>query len=79
MLRNLVGRTLSLGLIVALFLVFVSLISCSKETCEEHPNEDCICTKEYMPVCGCNKKTYGNACEATCAGITEFTAGPCIP
>jgi hypothetical protein len=32
---------------------------------------------EYNPVCGCNNKTYGNACAAECAGITEYTKGPC--
>lgn len=36
----------------------------------------CICAKLWMPVCGANKKTYGNACEADCAGV-KYTGGAC--
>jgi hypothetical protein len=36
----------------------------------------CICVKLWMPVCGANKKTYGNACEADCAGV-KYTGGAC--
>ncbi|MEA9358312.1 Kazal-type serine protease inhibitor family protein [Bacteriovorax sp. PP10] len=38
--------------------------------------ESCICAKLWMPVCGVNKKTYGNACEADCAGV-KYTGGAC--
>jgi len=36
-----------------------------------------ICTKELKPVCGCNNKTYGNACMAEKAGVTKWQKGAC--
>lgn len=38
--------------------------------------KNCICIKMWMPVCGDDKKTYGNACEAQCKGVA-FTQGEC--
>ncbi|GAA4370697.1 hypothetical protein GCM10023185_45400 [Hymenobacter saemangeumensis] len=40
-------------------------------------NPDAMCTMDYKPVCGCNGKTYSNACMASNAGVRTFTEGPC--
>jgi len=43
-------------------------------TCEKKPE---LCPAIVLPVCGCDKKTYNNACEAARAGISVDFTGKC--
>jgi hypothetical protein len=42
--------------------------------CEATPKE---CTKEYVPVCGCDHRTYGTACDAHLHGMSVLHKGAC--
>ena len=65
---------------IYILIVFATACSPSKakdSTCIGEVKKDCICTMQYDPVCGCDNKTYSNACVAGCAGVKVTTKGPC--
>ena len=56
----------------------VLVSSCKKPLgkCDEFFEKGCETTEEYVPVCGCNDKTYANKSYAECAGV-EYVNGSC--
>jgi hypothetical protein len=66
---------------IVLMLAFFPIFGCEKDItekdCVEKIKPNVVCTAQYDPVCGCNLKTYGNACEAGAASIRVLYAGEC--
>jgi hypothetical protein len=50
--------------------------------CDEDAEGECVdspdvCPSPFDPVCGCDERTYSNACFAAAAGVTVAAEGPC--
>ncbi len=71
----------SLLLPCILLSITLLFVACKKD-------DDCIdsslidrndaCTLQLEPVCGCDKVTYGNECEASKNGVTSWRQGRCL-
>ena len=60
-------------------LIFSFLNGCSKsenQTCKSE-KKLIACTKEYMPVCGCDNISYSNKCVAQSEGVNTWSIGAC--
>jgi len=49
----------------------------AEKPCMGPPKKETMCTMHYDPVCGCNNKTYSNACMAKVAGVLQMEQGAC--
>lgn len=55
---------------------YCGLTDAPQGICKPRPQ---VCTEEYKPVCSCDGKTYGNACQAASAGVNVDHEGECAP
>tara|TARA_B100000941_G_C28134507_1_gene364605 strand:- start:207 stop:440 length:234 start_codon:yes stop_codon:yes gene_type:complete len=69
--------------LISHLIIFLFIISCFNsekiDNCvrKDLIDLDIVCTNEYEPVCGCDKMTYKNECEAIKRGVIDFEMGEC--
>ena len=64
-------------LIIVLIFATCNEKSGSNGSCLSEPDLNKVCTKQYVPVCGCDGKNYPNACLAKANGVNSFSQGAC--
>ena len=71
-------------IIITKYLILLLFIGLAFWSCED--NGECIdeskisnnsCYEIYAPICGCDRNTYSNDCDAENAGVTEWIEGKC--
>jgi hypothetical protein len=61
-----IGVALAMAIAIA-----VAITGCGAQT------RSCVCPTVAAPVCGADGQTYGNSCEADCAGVAVAHQGAC--
>lgn len=64
-------------IVIAICLICFSGCEAQSECIDEGKKHNGSCPAIIDPVCGCNRKTYNNSCEAGKDGVTSYVKGKC--
>lgn len=64
-------------LLPTLLLLTVATLLGGAKGCNDPDPVECVCAQIFDPVCASDGRTYGNACEAECAGLTVESNDEC--